>query len=37
MMVLGGKECEVSVNGIRLERVSEFKYLEIVYDESGTD
>ena len=39
VMVLGegeGLECEVCVDGIRLERVSEFKYLGCVLDESGT-
>ena len=39
-MVLGGEEvleCEVCVDGIRLEHVSEFKYLRCVLDESGTD
>ena len=30
-------ECEVSVNGIRLEHVSEFKYSGCVLDESRTD
>ena len=30
-------ECEVCVDGIRLEHVSEFKYLGSVLDESGTD
>ena len=38
VMLLGGKkglECEVCVKGIRLERVSEFKYLGCVLDESG--
>ena len=30
-------ECEVYVDGIRLEHVSEFKYLGCVLDESGTD
>ena len=40
VMVLGGEdgmECEVCVDGIRLEHVSEFKYLGCVLDESGTD
>ena len=32
-----GLECEVSVDGVRLEHVSEFKYLQCVLDESGTD
>ena len=39
MMVLGGEkglECEVCVDGICLENVSEFKYLGCVLDESGT-
>ena len=31
-----GLECEVHVDGIRLEPVSEFKYLRCVMDESGT-
>ena len=30
-------ECEVHVDGIRLEHVSEFHYLGCVLDESGTD
>ena len=30
-------ECEVCVGGIRLEHVSEFKYLGCVLNESGTD
>ena len=29
--------CEVHVDGIRLEHVSEFKYLGCVLDESGTN
>ena len=33
----GGLECEVYVDGIRLEHVSEFKYLGCASDESGTD
>ena len=40
VMVLGGEErleCEVCLDGIRLEHVSEFKYLGCVLDESGTD
>ena len=40
LMVLGGEdglECEVCVDGIRLEHVSEYKYLRCVLDESGTD
>ena len=32
-----GLECEVYVDGIRLEHVSEFKYLGCVLDKSGTD
>ena len=39
-MVLSGKErlgCDVDVDRIRLEQVSEFKYLGCVLDESGTD
>ena len=32
-----GLECEVHVHGIRLEHVSEFKYLRCVLDKSGTD
>ena len=32
-----GLECEVYVDGISLEHVSEFKYLGCVLDESGTD
>ena len=30
-------ECEVCVNGIRLEHVLEFKYLGCILDESVTD
>ena len=37
VMVLNGLECVVHVDGIRLEHVSEFKYLGCVLDESGTD
>ena len=40
MMLLNGEEgleCEVHVDGIRLEHVSEFKFLRCVLDESGTD
>ena len=40
VMVLGleeGLECEVCVNRIRLDVVSEFKYLGCVLDESGRD
>ena len=39
-MVFGGEEgleCEVCVDGIRLEHVSEFKYLACVLNESDTD
>ena len=39
-MVLNGEgklECEVHVDGINLEHVSEFKYLWCVLEESGTD
>ena len=39
VMVLNGKEglqCEVHVDGIRVEHVSEFKYLGCVLNESGT-
>ena len=32
-----GLESEVHVDGIRLEHVSEFKYLRCVWNESGTD
>ena len=32
-----GLECEVCVDGIRLEHVSEFKYLGCVLDKFGTD
>ena len=40
VILLGGEEgleCEVCIDGIRLELVSEFKYLGYVLDESGTD
>ena len=40
LMVLNGEEgleCEVHVDWIRLEHVSEFKYLGCVLDESGRD
>ena len=40
VMVLNGEEglkCEFYVDGIRLEYVSEFKYLGYVLDESSTD
>ena len=30
-------ECEVCIDGIHLEHISEFKYLGCVLDESGTD
>ena len=39
LMVLNGEEefeCEVRVDGIRLEHVSKFKYLKCVLDKSGT-
>ena len=39
-MILNGDEglvCEVHVYGIRLERVSKFKYLGYVMDQSDTD
>ena len=39
-MVLNGEEgleCEVHVDGIRLEYILEFKYLGYVLDESGTE
>ena len=40
MMVLNGEEgfeYEVHLDGIHLEHISEFKYLEYVLDESSTD
>ena len=37
VMMLGGLGCEVCVDGICLEHVSEFKYLGCVLDESGAD
>ena len=40
VMILGreqGLECQACVGGIRVEHVSEFKYLGSVLDESGTD
>ena len=40
VMVMNGEEgleCEVHVDGVRLEHVSEFKYLGCVLDESSTD
>ena len=40
VMVLNGEkgmECEVSMDGMRLEHMSEFKYLDYVLNESGTD
>ena len=38
MVLVGeeGLECEIYVEWIRLEHVSEFKYLGYVLDESGT-
>ena len=32
-----GLECEVSVDGMRLKHMSEFKYFECALDESSTD
>ena len=32
-----GLECEVHVDGVRLDHASEFKYLRCVLDKSGTD
>ena len=32
-----GLECEVHIDGVHLEDVSEFKYLGCVLDEAGTD
>ena len=40
VMLLSGEEgleCEVCVNEIRLEHISEFKYLGCILDEAGTD
>ena len=39
MVLIGedGLECEVYVDRIRLERVSKFKYMGCVLDESGTN
>ena len=40
VMVMNGEEglvCVVHVDGVRLEHVSEFKYLACVLDEAGTD
>ena len=40
MILLKGEEgldCEIHVDGIHLEHISEFKYLGCVLDESGTD
>ena len=40
MLILGGEEklkCEVCVDEIRFEHVSEFKYFGCVWDELGTD
>ena len=31
------RDCEVQVDGIRLERISEVKYLGCVLDESGIE
>ena len=39
VMVLGGKkglECDIRVHGGTIEQVSELKYLECVFNESGT-
>ena len=39
-MVLGGEEgleCEVCIDGTRLEQFSDFKYLGYLLDESSTD
>ena len=39
VIILGGEEgveCEVCVDGLRLEHVSEFKYFGCVMDKSGT-
>ena len=32
-----GMECEIHLDGARMEQVSEFKYLGCVLNESGTD
>ena len=40
VMVLNGEEgleCEVYIDGICLEHISEFKYLVCILDELGTD
>ena len=40
VMVMNGEEgleCEVHVDGVLLEHVSEFKFLGCVLDEAGTD
>ena len=37
VMVLNVEECEVCVDGMQLEDVSDFKYLGCISDESGTD
>ena len=40
VMVLNGEEgleCEVSVDGLQLERVLKLEYLGFVLDESGSD
>ena len=39
-MVLGREEeynYEIQVDGVQLEKISEFRYLRCVLDESGTD
>ena len=40
VVVLNGEEvleCEICADGIRLEHVSDFKYLGCLLNESGTD
>ena len=40
VMVMNGEEvleCDVHLEGLRLEHVSKFKYLECILDEVGTD
>ena len=40
VIVLNGEEglkCNIHINGICLEHVSEFKYLGCILDKSGTD
>ena len=40
VMVVGGEnglECEIRVDEVRLEKVSQLKYLECVLDQSSTD